>query len=223
MINRQPGGVLVRVLEACGADARDRAAGGVAGGPPDPLLADELLEDWERLYDLPDECLDAPVGKEQRRQRVNMRRLMLGGASPEYFRQMVIGLGYPDARIDEFRPFRANSKCTAAINQGLALAFRVNVVASANIVQATATSKCTAPLRAWGDPGLLCLLTLQARAHGRAGRVCRFPLIFTFQVRHATNSHSHPSTEQVRPRPRRFYRRRSDRRYPINGPGGRLV
>ena len=91
-----------------------------------------------------------------------MRRLMLGGASPEYFRQMVIGLGYPDARIDEFRPFRANSKCTAAINQGLAL--WVNVVASANIVQATATSKCTAPLRAWGDRAAVPALTLQARA-----------------------------------------------------------
>lgn len=122
MINRQPGGVLVRVLEACGASMRaiERLAVSLVA-QFDPLLADELLEDWERLYDLPDECLDAPVGKEQRRQRVNMRRLMLGGASPEYFRQMVIGLGYPDARIDEFRPFRANSKCTAAINQGLAL------------------------------------------------------------------------------------------------------
>ena len=28
----------------------------------DPLLADELLDDWEQLYDLPDECLNAPVG-----------------------------------------------------------------------------------------------------------------------------------------------------------------
>nr|WP_277402176.1 putative phage tail protein [Achromobacter insuavis] len=167
MLNRQPGGVLVRVLEACGASMRaiERLAVSLVA-QFDPLLADELLEDWERLYDLPDECLDAPVGKEQRRQRVNMRRLMLGGARPEYFRQMVIGLGYPDARIDEFRPFRATSKCTAAINQGgWRFAFRVNVVASANIVQATAISKCTAPLRAWGDPGLLCLLSRYKPAH----------------------------------------------------------
>jgi len=167
MINRQPGGVLVRVLEAFGSSMRavERLAMSLVA-QFDPLLADEVLEDWEQLYDLPDECLDTPVGKEQRRQRVNMRRLMLGGATPEYFRQMVIGLGYPDARIDEFRPFRATSKCTAAINQGgWRFAFRVNVVASANIVQATATSKCTAPLRAWGDPGLLCLLSRYKPAH----------------------------------------------------------
>lgn len=167
MFNRQPGGVLVRVLEAFGASMRavERLAVSLVA-QFDPLLADELLDDWEQLYDLPDECLNAPVGKEQRRQRVNMRRLMLGGSSPEYFRQMVIGLGYPDARIDEFRPFRATSKCTAAINQGgWRFARRVNVVASANVVQATANSKCTAPLRAWGDPGLHCLLSRYKPAH----------------------------------------------------------
>ena len=82
MFNRQPGGVLVRVLEAFGASMRavERLAVSLVA-QFDPLLADELLDDWEQLYDLPDECLNAPVGKEQRRQRVNMRRLMLGGSS----------------------------------------------------------------------------------------------------------------------------------------------
>ena len=50
MINRQPGGVLVRVLEACGASMRaiERLAVSLVAHS-DPLLADELLEDWERL------------------------------------------------------------------------------------------------------------------------------------------------------------------------------
>lgn len=166
-INRQPGGVLVRVLEACGATFREverRVLSLVAQF--DPLQADELLDDWERLYALPDECLDDPVNDEQRRQRVNMRRLMLGGASPEYFRQMVIAMGYPDCRIEEFRPFRATSKCTDALNQGgWRFAWRVSVVASANVVTATATMKCTDALRSWGDPGLLCLLSRYKPAH----------------------------------------------------------
>lgn len=166
-LNRQQGSVLARVLEAIGAclrEAERRTLSLVAQF--DPTVADELLEDWERLYALPDECLDPPAGDEQRRQRVNMRRLMLGDAKPEYFRQMVISLGYPDARVEEFRPFRANSKCTAAINQGgWRYAFRINVVAAANVVSATANSSCTAALRTWGDPGLLCLLSRYRPAH----------------------------------------------------------
>ena len=64
MFNRQPGGVLVRVLEAFGASMRavERLAVSLVA-QFDPLLADELLDDWEQLYDLPDECLNAPVGR----------------------------------------------------------------------------------------------------------------------------------------------------------------
>ncbi|WP_066133955.1 YmfQ family protein [Bordetella ansorpii] len=166
-INRAADGVLARVLEACGAAMRgveQRALSLVAQF--DPLQADELLEDWERLF--PDECgcLNEQVSKDQRRLRVNTRRLMLGDARPEYFRQMAVTLGYPDARIQEFVPFRATSRCTAAINQGgWRYAWRVNTGAATEAVSATATTACTAPLRVWGDPGLLCLLSRYRPAH----------------------------------------------------------
>ncbi|MFY2646329.1 hypothetical protein ACOTDF_32610, partial [Achromobacter insuavis] len=46
MLNRQPGGVLVRLMEACGASMRavERLAVSLVA-QFDPLLADELLED----------------------------------------------------------------------------------------------------------------------------------------------------------------------------------
>lgn len=166
-LNTQPEGVLYRVLEALGAGlsrAQLRAMALVAQF--DPLQADELLGDWERLYGLPDDCLLSSTELGARRRYVEFKRLQVGGASRAYFVSLLAQLGFAGASITEYRPMRATSACNSAINQGgWRHAWRVNLDSSANMLRSTTRSGCNVALRAWGDPGVQCLLRRYAPAH----------------------------------------------------------
>lgn len=157
---QEDGDLAVRLLEALaktylgvhnGADQMPEEA--------DPRTTTLLLDDWEQTFGLPDPCLTPPVTIADRRARLAQKVSWTGGQSRAFFIGLLETLGYPGCTITEFRPFRANSKCNAALNQGgWRYAWRVNVPVAANVRVMKANSRCNEPLASWGDPGLQCLL-----------------------------------------------------------------
>ncbi|MGT2507920.1 YmfQ family protein [Cupriavidus basilensis] len=156
----------------------------------DPRSTSVLLDDWERNFGLPDECLSAAATVAERRARLTQKVVWSGGQSRAFFIGLLGALGYPTTpgdpsgasldldfigqqyRIDgyvtitEFKPFRANSKCNAALNQGgWRHAWRINIPSSATVRAMTVTGRCNEPLASWGDPGLMCLLSKHKPAH----------------------------------------------------------
>lgn len=132
----------------------------------DPRTTSEMLPDWERNFGLPDGCLDPAASPDERRRRLHQKVVWKGGQSKKFFIDMAAALGYPGATITEFRPFRANSKCNAALNQnGWRYAWRLNVPVNTTVRVMNAGSPCNSPLRKWGDAGLLCILSAYKPAH----------------------------------------------------------
>lgn len=66
----------------------------------------ELLTDWERVLDLPDDCLGATGTVAERKTMVRLRLTELGGQTPAYYVQLAARLGYRNARVQELRASR---------------------------------------------------------------------------------------------------------------------
>jgi uncharacterized protein YmfQ (DUF2313 family) len=62
----------------------------------DPYQTFEMLDNWERMLGLPDECSPDTYnpGLAERRLRVVQKLTMIGGQSKEFFRQIAASLGY---------------------------------------------------------------------------------------------------------------------------------
>lgn len=132
----------------------------------DPRAAKDLLEDWERNYGLPDECTSLAATPEDRRRRLYQKVVWQGGQSKQFFVDLVESLGYPGSMVTEFRPFRANSKCNAGLNQnGWRFAWRITVPSKTTVRKFTAISPCNSPLQRWGDDTLACILSAYKPAH----------------------------------------------------------
>ncbi|MEE1922911.1 putative phage tail protein [Pseudomonas sp. 148P] len=69
----------------------------------DPLTVRELVPDWERVMGLPDPCMGDSPKFEDRQLAVRRRLTETGGATPAYFVDIAIALGYPEARVIEHR------------------------------------------------------------------------------------------------------------------------
>lgn len=89
-------------LAAVWADAELRIAA-LLERESDPRLTLEMLEDWERMLGLPDECFLAGDTIEERRLRVVAKLTSKGGQSRAYFIGIARALGY-DITIREFSP-----------------------------------------------------------------------------------------------------------------------
>jgi uncharacterized protein YmfQ (DUF2313 family) len=165
--SRQPDSVTTKILAAWSEEfARIEQRIDRLLEEADPRTTSEMLADWERNFSLPDGCLDVGASPEERRRRLTQKVVWQGGQSIPFFIDLVETLGYPGATITEFRPFQANSKCNAAINQnGWRFAWRVNVPVAATVRVMNATSPCNSPLRKWGDASLLCILSVYKPAH----------------------------------------------------------
>ncbi|MDI9240729.1 YmfQ family protein [Lysobacter sp. LF1] len=76
-----------------------------------PDTTEELLPDWERVLGLPDGCLPRDDSLESRRKALLAKLVAQGGQSAGYFLLLAESLGYPGARVQEFKPFTCNSRC----------------------------------------------------------------------------------------------------------------
>jgi uncharacterized protein YmfQ (DUF2313 family) len=102
----------------------------------------------------------------ERRGRLLQKVAFQGGQSRQYFIDFLAALGYPGATITEYKPFKANSKCNAALNQaGWRYAWLITVPSSSTAARFNAKSRCNEPLARFGDPGLACILAKYKPAH----------------------------------------------------------
>lgn len=69
----------------------------------DPSGVSELVSDWEWVMGLPDPCLGTSPAFEDRRLAVRRRLVEVGGQTPAFFAQLAKSLGYPEAKVTEYR------------------------------------------------------------------------------------------------------------------------
>ncbi len=85
----------------------------------DPRTTTELINRWERLCGLPDECI--PAGTQtlrQRQQRLDAKVNLAGGINEDFYLAQLAALGRPDATITRYdkSTFTCSSACTDAVN-----------------------------------------------------------------------------------------------------------
>ncbi|SER56716.1 Uncharacterized protein YmfQ in lambdoid prophage, DUF2313 family [Faunimonas pinastri] len=116
---RDPDTLLMRVTGALSdywgtVDSRAHDLRDIEGFPD---TTTEMLSRWEDVAGLPEECFtDVDQAVEQRRYLLRKKLVEEGGQSRAYFLQLANELGFPDATITEFSPFRAGrSRCGSPI------------------------------------------------------------------------------------------------------------
>lgn len=72
-------------------------------GEMDPARVSELVPDWEQVMGLPDACLGPTPAFADRQASVRRRLLEVGSQRPDYFVEIAVGQGYPNARVVEHR------------------------------------------------------------------------------------------------------------------------
>lgn len=93
----------------------------------DPRQSVELLEDWERLVGLPDECSPENPTIEERRAQVLQRLTSVGGLSAAYYEFLTAQLGYPST-VTKPLPFRVGrSRVGDALTNDFDVSFTVGM------------------------------------------------------------------------------------------------
>ncbi len=97
---------LAKLLEAtavefCRVDDRSQAA----LREVDPRITLELLDDWERLLALPDECTPDDINDIERRTQILQKYTNVGGISATFYEFLTAQLGFPST-VTNFVPFQ---------------------------------------------------------------------------------------------------------------------
>lgn len=138
--------------------ARVDARGADALAEGDPRLTAELLADWERVAGLPDGCVQAAQGVQERRAALVAKLTMRGGQRRSYYMTLADALGY-DITITEFPPFVAGGAAGDLVTNGdWAHAWQVN--ASATEIRPFQVGRGVAgdALASWGSELLECVI-----------------------------------------------------------------
>jgi uncharacterized protein YmfQ (DUF2313 family) len=135
----------------------------------DPRTTSELIEDWERVADLPDQCVTVAQTLEQRRVALTSKLTMQGGQSRKYFINLAASMGYADATIDEYRPMNCNDDCNDALYSADDRYFwTINLPSTSGIFVMNCNSTCNDALQAWGDEAIECRINKYKPAHTTA-------------------------------------------------------
>lgn len=81
----------------------------------DPRTTDTLLDDWERVYGLPDTCGVAGGTLEERRARLTAKVAETGGLSRTYFEHLAEVMGYADTTVIAFVPANCEQSCEVGL------------------------------------------------------------------------------------------------------------
>ena len=128
----------------------------------DPRTTTELINRWERLCGLPDECI--PAGTQtlrQRQQRLDAKVNLAGSINENFYLAQLVALGRPDANITRYdkSTFTCSSACTDAVNAPeWRYYWQVNMPAATNTTWMTCGDPCDSALRIWGDTVVECVL-----------------------------------------------------------------
>ena len=135
----------------------------------DPRTTTELINRWERLCGLPDECI--PAGTQtlrQRQQRLDAKVNLAGGINENFYLAQLAALGRPDANITRYdkSTFTCSSACTDAVNAPeWRYYWQVNMPAATNTTWMTCGDPCDSALRFWGDTVVECVLNKLCPSH----------------------------------------------------------
>lgn len=135
----------------------------------DPRTTTELINRWERLCGLPDECI--PAGTQtlrQRQQRLDAKVNLAGGINEDFYLAQLAALGRPDATITRYdkSTFTCSSACTDAVNAPeWRYYWQINMPAATNTTWMTCGDPCDSALRIWGDTVVECVLNKLCPSH----------------------------------------------------------
>lgn len=169
-LTREPGARLTRLFEAIAAlfsQAQQRAES-LQAQSADPLVATDMLPDWERLLGLPDDCMASLNLSLQDRQRIAGQRLVeQGGQSRAYFIDLAARLGEPGVTVTEFRRFTCNSDCNDALYSAPdRFYWRVNFPHPANNARfMNCNDSCDSPLQQYQPSLAECPISERKPAH----------------------------------------------------------
>lgn len=117
----------------------------------DPRTTTELINRWERLCGLPDECI--PAGTQtlrQRQQRLDAKVNLAGGINEDFYLAQLAALGRPDVTITRYdkSTFTCSSACTDAVNAPeWRYYWQINMPAATNTTWMTCGDPCDSALR----------------------------------------------------------------------------
>lgn len=135
----------------------------------DPRTTSELLEDWERVAELPDQCVTVTQTIEQRRVALTSKLTMQGGQSRKYFINLATSMGYAGATIDEYRPMNCNDDCNDALySESDRYFWTINLPSTSGIFVMNCNGSCNDSLQAWGDEAIECRINKYKPAHTTA-------------------------------------------------------
>jgi len=105
--NRDSTGMLYQIAEGLGVEASriDEALIQLVEDA-DPRTTTQLLDEWESLVKIPDECQEKAAAIEDRRRDVLRKLTNRGGASLQFFVDLAEGIGYT-VTVNNCFPFRA--------------------------------------------------------------------------------------------------------------------
>lgn len=135
----------------------------------DPRTTTELINRWERIAGLPDECI--PEGTQtirQRQRRLDSKLNLTGGINEAFYLSQLAALGMPDATITRYdkSTFKCTSKCTDALwSPEWRYYWQVNMPAAVNVISMTCNDNCESPLRWWGDTVVECVISKLCPSH----------------------------------------------------------
>lgn len=163
--------VLAKKLEQCtsGAITKSDLRPDTLMRELDPRTTTELINRWERLCGLPDECI--PAGTQtlrQRQQRLDAKVNLAGGINEDFYLAQLAALGRPDATITRYdkSTFTCSSACTDAVNAPeWRYYWQVNMPAATNTTWMTCGDPCDSALRIWGDTVVECVLNKLCPSH----------------------------------------------------------
>ena len=135
-------------------------------GAIQPFTYQQWIEDWERVYGLPDECSRIDQLYQERLQLLAIAFMERGGISISWIKRYAQLSGY-EVSVNEYQQFRAGiSRAGDALTNGDWLyAFRVVAQGEQPLPFRAGQSQAGDPLRLWGDSILNCVIQQRKPAH----------------------------------------------------------
>lgn len=168
--NKGKGGVLFALASAIAEEvcrANDRVAGII--DEVDPRTTNELLENWERILGLPDECTELAESIEERRQIVVAKLILRGTQNKQFYVDLANALGYMISVSDivEFDVFRVNQNDVGDPINGLEWVHAWSITAPENVerVFRASQNRVGERLLEFGDDILECVIEKNKPAH----------------------------------------------------------
>ncbi len=131
-----------------------------------PDTTTQLLENWERVAGLPDECSELGDTYEIRRLNLIAKLTSRGGQSRAYFIEIAAALGYT-ITITEFHPFIVEYSAVEdpLYDDTWYFAWQVNSALNTITWFRAGRSAAGEPLRSWGNTRLECIMEKYKPAH----------------------------------------------------------